>query len=59
VSQNRVLRLEKRARLEPVCDLQYELFTRAIRKQKVLIAFTRQQLRVAANSEQFVSDGFR
>src|SRR5689334_5316258 len=34
--QHRVLRFEKRARFERICDLQYELFTHAIRKQKVL-----------------------
>ena len=50
---NRVLRLEKRARLEPVCNLQYELFTLAIRKQKVLIAFTRQRLRRSVNAKVF------
>jgi hypothetical protein len=57
--QGCILSLEKGPRFQRVCDLQYELFTCAIRKQKVLIALTRQRLRVTVNSEQIVSDTFR
>jgi hypothetical protein len=54
--QRRVLRLEKRMRFDRVCDLQNELFTRAIRKQKVLIALTWQRLRARSQAKELISN---
>jgi hypothetical protein len=51
VLQNRILCFQKGGFFKRVRDLQYKLFTVAIRYQKVLVALARQLTRGAANPE--------
>ena len=51
--QNSVLCLEEGGLFKCVRDLQYKLFSRAIRYQKVLVALARQLMRGATNAKVF------